>query len=117
MNHPNPAVGLAIAAAVLLPVLHHAARAQEDETPAPERPRAAADLDPQAKHLFDKAMELMDYKQYERGLAMLNSIVRDNQGTILAHRAHMAMGKTTVNKTASDQPWQDLQKTHLAICG
>jgi TolA-binding protein len=65
--------------------------AQEEE--APQRPRAAADLDPQAKHLFDKAMELMDYKQHERGLAMLNSIVRDNQGNILAHRAHMAMGK------------------------
>lgn len=67
--------------------------AQEEKTPAPERPRAAGDLDPQAKHLFDKAMELMDYKQHERGLAMLNSIVRDNQGNILAHRAHMAMGK------------------------
>jgi TolA-binding protein len=67
--------------------------AQEEEAPAPARPRAAADLDPQAKHLFDKAMELMDYKQHERGLAMLNSIVRDNQGNILAHRAHMAMGK------------------------
>lgn len=67
--------------------------AQQEENPAPARPRAAADLDPQAKHLFDKAMELMDYKQHERGLAMLNSIVRDNQGNILAHRAHMAMGK------------------------
>jgi len=69
------------------------AHAQEETAPAPERPRAAGDLDPQAKHLFDKAMELMDYKQHERGLAMLNSIVRDNQGNILAHRAHMAMGK------------------------
>ncbi len=67
--------------------------AQQEENPVPARPRAAADLDPQAKHLFDKAMELMDYKQHERGLAMLNSIVRDNQGNILAHRAHMAMGK------------------------
>jgi TolA-binding protein len=79
----------------LVPLLFLAAplitHAQEAEAPA--RPRAAADLDPQAKHLFDKAMELMDYKQHERGLAMLNSIVRDNQGTILAHRAHMAMGK------------------------
>jgi TolA-binding protein len=71
------------------PILH----AQEEEAPATPRPRAAADLDPQSKHLFDKAMELMDYKQHERGLAMLNSIVRDNQGNILAHRAHMAMGK------------------------
>jgi len=71
--------------------LSSATHAQEAEAPA--RPRAAGELDPQAKLLFDKAMELMDYKQHERGLAMLNSIVRDNQGSILAHRAHMAMGK------------------------
>ncbi len=101
MNHPHSAVGLAIAAAVLLPVLHHPARAQKEESPAPQRPRAAADLDPQAKHLFDKAMELMDYKQHERGLAMLNSIVRDNQGNILAHRAHMAMGKHFLEQRAT----------------
>ncbi len=70
------------------------ASAQEKEAPPAERPRVSAtEVDPQSKHLFDKAMELMDFKQYERGLAMLNSIVRDNQGTILAHRAHMAMGK------------------------
>jgi len=71
------------------------------EEAAPPRPRAAADLDPQAKHLFDKAMELMDYKQHERGLAMLNSIVRDNQGNILAHRAHMAMGKHFLDQRAT----------------
>ena len=35
----------------------------------------------------------MEYKQYERGLAMLNTVVRDNQGSLLAHMAHMAMGK------------------------
>lgn len=65
-------------------------KAQED---VPARTRVTGELDPQAKHLFDKAMELMDFKQHERGLTMLNSIVRDYQGTILAHRAHMAMGK------------------------
>ena len=65
-------------------------KAQED---VPTRSRVTGELDPQAKHLFDKAMELMDFKQHERGLTMLNSIVRDYQGTILAHRAHMAMGK------------------------
>ena len=101
MTHPHPAVGLAIAAAILLPVLHRPARAQDEETPAPQRPRAGADLDPQAKHLFDKAMELMDYKQHERGLAMLNSIVRDNQGNILAHRAHMAMGRHFLEQRAT----------------
>jgi TolA-binding protein len=58
-----------------------------------DRARLSADVDRQSKLLFEKAMELMEYKQYERGLAMLNSIVRDNQGNILAHRANMAMGK------------------------
>ncbi len=77
----------------LIPLLFLSTLIHAQEAEAPARPRAAADLDPQAKHLFDKAMELMDYKQHERGLAMLNSIVRDNQGNILAHRAHMAMGK------------------------
>ena len=63
-----------------------------------ERARLSADVDRQAKLLFEKAMELMEYKQYDRGLAMLNSIVRDNQGTILAHRANMAMGKYYLNQ-------------------
>jgi TolA-binding protein len=46
-----------------------------------------------AKQLFDKAMELMDYKQFDRGLAMLNTVVRENQGNLLAHRANMEIGK------------------------
>ncbi|MEM7393633.1 MAG: tetratricopeptide repeat protein, partial [Verrucomicrobiota bacterium] len=66
------------------------APAQESER---TRRRAAAGIDRRAKHLYDKAVELMEYKQYERGLAMLNTVVRDNQGSILAHQAHMAMGK------------------------
>lgn len=91
----------ALFALAVLPAIPLDAYAQKEETPAPARPRAAADLDPQAKHLFDKAMELMDYKQHERGLAMLNSIVRDNQGNILAHRAHMAMGKHFLEQRAT----------------
>jgi TolA-binding protein len=84
-------------ATTLFPVL---ASAQEEKPN--DRPRvSAAEVDPQAKHLFDKAMELMDYKQYERGLAMLNSIVRDNQGALLAHRAHMAMGKHYLEQRAT----------------
>lgn len=59
----------------------------------PSRERLSEDVDRQAKHLYDKAIELMEYKQYERGLAMLNTVVRDNQGTLLAHQANMAMGK------------------------
>ena len=57
------------------------------------RARVSADMDRRAKHLYDKAIELMEYKQYDRGLEMLNSVVRDNQGTMLAHMAHMAIGK------------------------
>ena len=85
----------------LIPLLFLSTLIHAQEAEAPARPRAAADLDPQAKHLFDKAMELMDYKQHERGLAMLNSIVRDNQGNILAHRAHMAMGKHFLEQRAT----------------
>ena len=66
--------------------------AQEAEESSGRR-RLSADVDRRAKHLFDKAIELMEYKQYERGLAMLNTVVRDSQGTILAHQANMAMGK------------------------
>lgn len=53
----------------------------------------SADGDRQARLLYEKAMELMEYKQVERGLAMLSTVVRDNQGSLLAHRANMAMGK------------------------
>jgi TolA-binding protein len=67
--------------------------AQEGQPAEGKEPRATEKVDRRAKHLFDKAMELMQYKQYERGLAMLNTVVRDNQGGILAHRANMAMGK------------------------
>ena len=67
------------------------ATAQDSERP--RRARVSGDIDRRAKHLYDKAIELMEYKQYDRGLEMLNSVVRDNQGTMLAHMAHMAIGK------------------------
>ena len=70
-----------------------AGMAVAQDAAAPARERLSEDVDRQAKHLYDKAIELMEYKQYERGLAMLNTVVRDNQGTILAHQANMAMGK------------------------
>jgi TolA-binding protein len=105
MNHRmtqfTAAGGRLAAAAISLSVISGTLVAQEEDAPAPERPRLAAEVDPQAKHLFDKAMELMDYKQYERGLAMLNTVVRDNQGTILAHQAHMAMGKHFLEQRAT----------------
>ena len=67
--------------------------AKDEVEEKPKRTRLSADVDRRSKHLYDKAMELMEYKQYERGLAMLNTVVRDNQGSLLAHRAKMAMGK------------------------
>ena len=50
-------------------------------------------VDRRAKHVYDKAIELMEYKQYERGLAMLDTVIRDNQGNLLAYLAHMAKGR------------------------
>ncbi len=88
-------------AAILFSAFSGAMMAQDEDPPAAPRSREAVDVDPQAKHLFDKAMELMDYKQHERGLAMLNTVVRDNQGTILAHQAHMAMGKHFLEQHAT----------------
>jgi TolA-binding protein len=69
------------------------AMAQDAAKAAPARPEMAADVDREARHLYDKAIELMEYKQYERGLTMLNTVVRDNQGGLLSHMAHMVMGK------------------------
>jgi len=71
--------------------------AQESDEKKP-RARAGEGIDRRAKHLFDKAMELMEYKQYERGLAMLNTVVRDNQGELLAHMAHLEMGRHYLNQ-------------------
>lgn len=85
-----PLAGLAILmVAVFLCIPAFAQEADDDSAPQ----REVATVDRRAKHLYDKAIELMDYKQYERGLQMLNTIVRDNQGTLLAYRAHMAMGQ------------------------
>ncbi len=68
--------------------------AQEEETTPAERAKLdASEVDRQAKHLYDKALELIDYKQFERGLAMLDTVIRDNAGTTIAYQAHLAMGK------------------------
>jgi TolA-binding protein len=58
-----------------------------------QRSRLSSDIDRRTKRLYDQALDLMEYKQYDRGLEMLKSIVRDHQGTMLAHMAHMAIGK------------------------
>jgi len=83
------AAGISLALLVLMP----SGALGQDAEEKPGRERAAAGIDRRAKHLYDKAMELMEYKQYERGLAMLNTVVRDNQGELLAHMAHMEMGR------------------------
>jgi len=61
-----------------------------DQAPAT---RQVSEIDRRAKHLYDKAIELMEYKQYERGLAMLDTVIRDNPGNLLGYRAHMAKGR------------------------
>ena len=101
MNHFTGAAGRLVMASLLLPAISGIGMAQEETAEAAPRPRVASDVDPQARLLFDKAMELMDYKQYERGLAMLNTVVRDNQGSILSHQAHMAMGKHYLEQRAT----------------
>jgi tetratricopeptide (TPR) repeat protein len=65
--------------------------AQDKKTPAERREKL--NVDRRAKHLYDKAIELMEYKQYERGLTMLDTVIRDNQDGILGYRAHMAKGR------------------------
>jgi TolA-binding protein len=67
--------------------------AQDDDEDASDRGAGVTAAERQAKQLYEKGIELIEYKQYERGLAMLNTVVRDNQGSTLAHKAHMAMGK------------------------
>lgn len=44
------------------------------------------------QELFEQGVEMIELKQHERGLDLLNSVVREAQGSILAHRANMAMG-------------------------
>ncbi len=92
-------------AALIFASLPMAVNAQDstDATGGSGRARVSADIDRQAKHLYDKAVELLEYKQYERGLAMLNTVVRDNQGTTLAHMAHMAMGKHYLDQRKSKE--------------
>ena len=74
----------------------------QDEEPQPER-RTTLNVDRRAKHLFDKAIELMEYKQYERGLTMLDTVIRDNQGNILGYQAHMAKGRHFLEQRKSKE--------------
>ena len=67
--------------------------------------KAALNVDLRAKQLYDKAVELMEYKEYDRGMAMLETVIRDNPGNILGYRAHMVLGKHLLsqNKTKDAQ--------------
>ena len=74
----------------------------QDDNDSTER-RASSLVDRRAKHLYDKAIELMEYKQYERGLTMLDTVIRDNQGNILGYQAHMAKGRHYLEQRKSKE--------------
>ena len=76
---------------IILMIVVASVNGQEGERS--QRTRVSSDIDRRTKRLYDQAIDLMEYKQYDRGLEMLSSIVRDQQGTMLAHMAHMAIGK------------------------
>jgi hypothetical protein len=76
---------------IILMIVVASVNGQESERS--QRTRVSSDIDRRTKRLYDQAIDLMEYKQYDRGLEMLSSIVRDHQGTMLAHMAHMAIGK------------------------
>lgn len=78
-------------------------RAQNAATTETSERRVALEVDRRAKHLFDKAIELMEYKQYERGLTMLDTVIRDNEGNILGYQAHMAKGRHFLEQRKSKE--------------
>ena len=78
-------------------------RAQDAATTETSERRVALEVDRRAKHLFDKAIELMEYKQYERGLTMLDTVIRDNEGNILGYQAHMAKGRHFLEQRKSKE--------------
>lgn len=65
--------------------------------------RVTLEVDRRAKHLFDRAVELMEYKQYERGLTMLDTVIRDNEGNVLGYQAHMAKGRHFLEQRKSKE--------------
>jgi len=104
INRMNPFTRLAVGLLTTTLLASGTGSAQQGDDKAPaSKSRVTSDIDPQARQLFDKAVELMEYKQYERGLAMLNAVVRDYQGTLIAHKAHMAMGKHFLNQRATSE--------------
>ncbi|MGB0768979.1 MAG: tetratricopeptide repeat protein, partial [Phycisphaeraceae bacterium] len=94
-----------LAAAIAVPLLtavpSHGVYAQASDGEASNR--TVLEIDRRAKHLYDKAIELMEYKQYERGLAMLDTVIRDNQGNLLGYRAHMAKGRHYLDQRNSKE--------------
>ncbi len=65
--------------------------------------KSALNVDLRAKQLYDNAVELMEYKEYERGISMLETVIRDNQGNILGYRAHMVIGKHWLSKNKTKE--------------
>ncbi len=94
---------LAITLPLIFVALNNRLSAQDETTTAETDASQSLESDRRAKHLFDKAIELMEYKQYERGLAMLDTIIRDSQGNILGYQAHMAKGKHYLEQRMSKE--------------
>lgn len=63
----------------------------------------AFETDRQARQLFRQAMDLMEMRQHDRGLAMLATVVRDHQGTLIAHQAHMEMGRHHLTQQKNEE--------------
>jgi outer membrane protein assembly factor BamD (BamD/ComL family) len=65
--------------------------------------KSSLNVNLRAKQLYDKAVELMEYKEYERGISMLETVIRDNQGNILGYRSHMVIGKHWLSKNKTKE--------------
>jgi tetratricopeptide (TPR) repeat protein len=65
--------------------------------------RAAETVDRAANRLYEQALEYLAVKQYERGLTMLDAVIRENSGSLLAYRAHMAKGDHYLEKNKTDE--------------
>lgn len=69
-----------------------------------EQPRREVEtVDRAARRLYEQALDYLAVKQYDRGLTMLDSVIRDNSGTLLAYRAHMAKGNHYLDQSKTKE--------------
>jgi TolA-binding protein len=69
----------------------------QDEAP------TAFETERQARQLYRQAMDLMEMRQHDRALAMFATVVRDHQGTLIAHQAHMEMGRHHLGQNNNEE--------------